>query len=138
MKHKTNQSKKFFQLTMFLILISGINPVHSQSSITDAGVQMHETTAGIECRFVIVVEDTSNVQQLEVKLGSSAGDYSFVNTVFDFDVTGGLPAGYSYQRNGNTITLVTGPLTEHSTWFGSVRIKNNSGQWSDAYDFIAN
>jgi len=138
MKHKTNQSKKIFQVTMFLILISGINTVHSQSSITDAGVQIHETTAGMECRFVIVVEDTSNVQQLEVKLGSSAGDYSLVNAVFDFDVTGGLPAEYSYQRNGNAITLVTGTLTEQSTWFGSVRIKNNSGQWSDAYDFIAN
>ncbi|MBL7928032.1 MAG: hypothetical protein JNL47_00970 [Bacteroidia bacterium] len=123
---------------MFLIFISGINEVYSQTGITDAGVQMHETTAGMECRFVIVVEDTSNVHQLEVKLGSSAGDYSLVNAVFDFDVTGGLPAGYSYQRNGNAITLVTGTLTEQSTWFGSVQIKNNSGQWSDAYDFIAN
>ncbi|MBL7929244.1 MAG: hypothetical protein JNL47_07205 [Bacteroidia bacterium] len=72
MKHKINLIKKIFQLTMFLILISGINTVHSQSSIMDAGVQMHKTTAGMECRFVIVVEDTSNVQQLEVKLGSNA------------------------------------------------------------------
>jgi hypothetical protein len=140
MKYNTPSIRQNFALANALLLFIFLMPfkVFAQNNIYDAGISLQEVDSLIICSFVIVVEDTNDVQQLEVKLGSEPGAVNLANAVFNYDVSTGLPAGHSYERHGKTLTLGTGSFSERSTYFGSVRLKNSAGLWSEPFLFIAN
>lgn len=88
--------------------------------------------------YEILVSDTVNIHQLEVLLGSDADSSNLVNEIFDFDIPSGQPTGLQYSRNGFRILLETDVFQKHTTYFGSVRVKNLSGVWGDPQRFVAN
>lgn len=116
------------------------NLINAQSNIViDAYAKVDASTgSNLRATFFIEVLDTNDISQLEIKLGTIDGQSNLVSHTFDYDVTGGLPVGFSYSRTGNKVILETNDFSDMSTYFGTVRIKNINGLWSDEYKFITN
>lgn len=136
-KHLSRVSHCLLTATFLLLLTTSSR---AQSLPTDAFVTMQATnTAGVVSgNYFVEVPDTTNVSQIEIKLGSNPGLADYVNQVFDYDVTTGLPTGYTYSRTGRIINISIGNRTEDGAYYGQVRIKNNSGSWSAVYPFVSN
>ncbi|MBK7853678.1 MAG: hypothetical protein IPJ79_01095 [Bacteroidetes bacterium] len=122
---------------MFLLLSSSS---YSQSA-SDAYLNMDDAAAPgtlYAGTYIVFLTDTSNVSQIEIALGTGTGLSDVMTQIYNYDVTSGLPSGYTYTREGNKLTLGIGNYTEYNTYFGSVRIKNVSGTWSSSFNFITN
>ena len=138
MKPKSLYLKLLFGAVMCMMLTIG---VHAQSEITDATVTKNEVTgqAGVYSgAFIVLLSDSNDISKVEVQVGTENGSSDLSNKTFDWDVTTGLPSGCSYQRTGNTLTLGVGNFNETYTYFCRVRIRDNSGNWSNYYQFITN
>jgi hypothetical protein len=106
--------------------------------ITDAYATMQSAGAGqYGATIVVIINDTNNVDQLEVTLKNSSDD-QLMNYTYQYDVTTGLPSGWTYSRSANKITLHIGSYAAEDSYIGSARIKDNSGNWSASYRFITN
>lgn len=108
------------------------------NSITDAFATMKvNASSAFDGTIVITVGDPNNVDLLEVNLKNSSGD-QLMNHTYQYDVTTGLPSGWTYSRSGNKITLEVGSYAAEDSYIGSARVKDNSGNWSAPYKFITN
>jgi len=88
--------------------------------------------------FYVEVPDSNAVSQIELTLGSDATQTDIFNHTFDYDVTAGLPSGFSFSRNGNKVYLGLGTFPDPSVYYAKVRLKNSAGAWSDYYEFYGN
>ncbi|MBK7389791.1 MAG: hypothetical protein IPI23_12200 [Bacteroidetes bacterium] len=88
--------------------------------------------------FYVEVPDSNAVSQIELTLGSDATQTDIFNHIFDFEVTIGLPSGFSFSRIGNKVYLGLGTFPDPSVYYAKVRLKNSSGAWSDYYEFYGN
>ena len=110
---------------------------HAQPGpVADAYVVLDSTgIQTVSCRYVVVLEDTGDVDQIEITLANSKSDtIPVVSHVFDYDVSTGLPPGWTYSRMKSTVTLEVGEIERRNSWFGSVRVKSG-GAWSNLYKF---
>jgi hypothetical protein len=92
----------------------------------------------VEGTMFITLTDTSQIDLIEVKVGSKEGQADLANHQFTYDQTSGLPAGMAWQRTGYRITLSLGSFAYSDLQFGYVRLKNSSGVWSDTFAFVTN
>lgn len=128
--------KKLVTLSWLLFLASlgfsqSVNDVEFRSTATvDPDV--------LSSSFVVILSDSSQIDKVEIELGSTEGQNDLINYDFDFDVTSNLPNGYSYHRVGNRVSLVTGTVAAYSTFFGRARLKLSNGQYSSYFSFAAN
>jgi hypothetical protein len=88
--------------------------------------------------FTVLLEDTTNVSEIRVMIGSEADSSNLVLYTFSYDVNTSLPSGFTYSRSQNMVTLAVGTFATHSTYFGSVKIKDNTNSWRPDYNFITN
>lgn len=84
----------------------------------------------------VTLTDSANTSRIEVILRDRIADSAWFSHEFVFDQLTGLPAGLSYQRAGNFVTLGLGLLPKQPGWNGRVRVKDSSGHWSDPLEFI--
>lgn len=131
------QFKKLIAIAICLIapLIVNAQTASDATLIMDDSQAPGSLYAGT---FTIMLSDTNNVSQIEIKLGTSLGATDIMSNTFNYDVTTGLPTAYTYARQGNKLTLGIGNYTELNTYFGCVRIKNATGTWSSSFNFITN
>lgn len=141
--------KKFLNFNavkwMFILSIAAcctaIKAVAQTDSVIDAYVTM-ETSANnpslLEGTFVVILNDASAITNFEVKLGTSSGLSDVMSHTYAFDVTLGLPTGFTYLREGNKVTLGIGTYTDKSTYYGQARVQRSNGIWSQPLQFIAN
>lgn len=108
------------------------------SNVVDAYAAIDPSGTNQRATFNIEVSDTNDISQIEIKLGGREGVSDLLSQVLDYDVTTGLPSGFSYSRTRNKIIIISNVFSDVSTYFGSVRVKNNSGVWSDDFKFITN
>ncbi len=79
--------------------------------------------------------DTTNIQSVEVKVGTTDGGADLFNHSYQYDVSGGLGNGRTYARSGFKITLGLGSLTGIDSYFSEVRIQFLDGTYSDPISF---
>ena len=109
------------------------------ASVTEAHIMLDSISpTAVGCTFIVILGDTIDVGQVEVALGSAPGDTGLVFFTFGYDVTSGLPAGFTYQRDGLRLTLATGSVDRYPTWFGRVRTKDGAGNWNAPKLFVRN
>ena len=133
------KTKNIFKTIIAAVAFFCINTnTNAQSpSVSEAFVTMDENSNVYTGTFTVIVSDTVDVSQIEIKLGTFSSANDITLQTYDYDVTTGL-APRSYTRAGNKIILGIGDFTERNTWFGEARIKDNSGNWSTPYKFIFN
>ena len=129
---KPNYLLRTATISLLLTLLMPFNGICQ--SVTDASA----SHSGASSTYYVLLSDTVNVSQIETQLGSSSGQSDILNHIFDYDVSTGLPSGYTYSRQGNKLFLGVSSLTANEIYYGTVRVKNTSGTWSSAYSFITN
>ena len=129
----------FLRHGLLIILFSATTFIVQAQTPLDAFVT---TTVPVNDSVVgtmfITLADTNQVDLVEIKLGSKDGVTDLFNYSFAYDQTTGLPAGYVWSRTGNKLILQLGSFAYSDVQFGSVRVKNASGVWSDAFAFVTN
>lgn len=83
----------------------------------------------------ISLYDSTNIQNIEVKLGSTDGGSDLLSHTFAFDITGQLGNGLSYSRVGYAISLGLGELTGIDSYFAEVRVQHTDGSYSPSISF---
>lgn len=89
-------------------------------------------------QLMYVLLPDSSVSEIDVELGSKQGMTDLFDAGFVYDQTSGLPSGQSYSRTGLQVYLGLGNFIVPTAYFARIRLKNNSGSWSDWYEFIGN
>ncbi len=128
--------KKFFALAGLLLcttLVFG-------QSIQDVSFKTRpDASPGVNLSsFTIQITDSTQIEKIEVTLGTTDGLSDVLNESFTFDQTSGLSAGLTYARNANAVFLETGTIAELPTYFGRVRLKLTNGQFTDYFSFTSN
>ncbi len=122
-----------------MLLTIGISINGKAQSAADAYVSMANSQSPITSgTYYVLLSDTGDVSQIETKLGTASGLSDILNQTYDYDVSTGLPTGYTYLRQGNKLVLGITNINTTDTYYGTVRIKNGSGTWSSSYSFITN
>lgn len=125
-----------------LTLLAGILFYHlsnAQTAMpTDAYAYFVTSGANTNGYFNIELASSADVNSIKVRLGSTQNEFDLIDHVFEFDITSGLPSGFTFSRNGNSCILGIGLLDKPDTIFGEVSIEDSNGHWSDPYQFISN
>ncbi|MBL0105046.1 MAG: hypothetical protein IPP51_15545 [Bacteroidetes bacterium] len=79
--------------------------------------------------------DTVDVQNIEVKIGTTAGGSDLVNQTFAFDVSGSLSGGMSYLRELYRVQLGVGNLIGLGDYYAEVRVQRLDGSYSPSVVF---
>ena len=128
--------KKFFALAGLLLcttLVFG-------QSIQDVSFKTRpDASPGVNLSsFIIQLTDSTQIEKIEVTIGTADGLSDVLNQSFVFDQSSGLSTGLAYARNANAVFLETGAITELPTYFGRVRLKLTNGQFTDYFSFTSN
>ena len=123
--------RKFFAGTILCFALLNAKA----QTINDAFASIADTT-GQNNIFTIVVSDSTGIAQIETKIGSESGNSDLLSHVFDFDSQPGAP--YSYFRNGNTLKIGIGTISQNGIYYGECRLKYSNGSWSSSFLFINN
>jgi hypothetical protein len=128
--------KKFFAIAGLLLCT---NLVFGQS-VQDVSFKTRpDASPGVNLSsFTIQLTDSTQIEKIEVTLGTTDGLSDLLNESFTFDQASGLSAGLTYARNANSVFLETGTITELPTYFGRVRLKLTNGQFTDYFSFTSN
>jgi archaellin len=128
--------KNLFALAGFLLFTSLV----SAQTIQDVSFTTRpDASPGVNLSsFIIQITDSTQIDQIELGIGSTFGVSDLLNQSFLFDQTTGLSNGLSYARNGNSVLLQAGAITEMPTYFGRVRLKLSNGQYTDYFSFTSN
>ena len=133
--------KKFFVLAGFLLcstLVFG-QSVQDVSFKTRPDAPDSNRDPGVNLSsFIIQLTDSTQIEKIEVTIGTADGLSDVLNQSFVFDQSSGLSAGLAYARNANAVFLETGTITELPTYFGRVRLKLTNGQFTDYFSFTSN
>ncbi len=87
---------------------------------------------------MVSLEDSTNVSEIEVNLGSKNSFNDLFSHSYTFDNSTGLPSGLTYTRQNLNIFLGVGTLNFPTALNVKVRIKDNSGNWSSYLEYISN
>lgn len=82
--------------------------------------------------------DTTDTAQLELMVGIAENDSSLLSAVVDFDNVSTLPQGFTYERTDDDVRIGVIGNTPAWTYYCRVRIKDNQGNWSQPFIFLAN
>lgn len=92
-------------------------PVLTDSTVFDVGLQVN-------------LFDTTNIQSIDVEIGSVDGSSDLFSHSYAFDVSGSLGSGLSYQREAYSITLGAGSITNMIYYYSRVRLHFADGSFS--------
>lgn len=121
----------------------GVNPILTMDVVTNPignnfsldSLPMISDSTIYQVGMNLNLYDSTDIQNIEVKLGSTDGGSEFMSHVFAFDVSGSLGGGLSYVRNGNSIQLGLGELTGVYSYFAEVRVQHLNGTYSPFISF---
>lgn len=143
--HSVNQIFKTmktidFKLKLVLLIFVLLAPLITMAQTPeDATVSLTPDTGGtVKGLFYVLLPDTNNLDAIEILLGSAEDTTDLVNYTFAFDVTTGLPSGFSWNRDGLKVYMNVGsfPLTELR--YGKVRLRRTGQGYGAVYAFVAN
>jgi hypothetical protein len=126
--------KNQFFTKLFIAAVCFAFAINANAQINDAYARITENGQNYSCSFIVELADTLNTSQIEVWLGTVQDSSDVILKSFTFDAA--PPSGCTYSRNGLTVTLGVGTLTEQRTYYANVRV-NHSGNWT-SYAFITN
>ncbi|MFZ7114433.1 MAG: hypothetical protein ACO1G9_03555 [Bacteroidota bacterium] len=103
-------------------LTSDSLPLMTDTTIFDVGMNVN-------------LYDTLNIEEIEVKIGSTSGGSDIFSRSFVYDVSGSLGSGVSYSRDEYKIHLGLGSHMQMLDYYGQVRIKKTDGSYTTAVVF---
>jgi hypothetical protein len=104
---------------------------------TNYGVPIFDSTTVFTSTMTIILNDTSSIYQLHVKLGSTLHGSQFLSTAFDYGVDGTF-GSTTYSQSGNTILLGLGTHAGMISYYAEVQIERADHSLEDAVLFSNN
>ena len=141
MKKRKNLTRIKKLSMLFSLMLFAAFHAKAQSEPRDAYITMEVSPTNptlLEGTFIVTLSDTTDINNIEVRIGTTSGGTEIFSHVFAFDVQTGLPGGLSYLRNSYIVTLGIGTFTDKSTFYGEVRVQGNNSTWSNGLKFITN
>ena len=92
-------------------------------------------SSSIQVTMTIQLFDITDVESIQVKLGTSSGASDLLNKTFVFDVSGNVGDGCSYSRTDYTVTLGLGNYYGLTSYFSEVKIERDDHSLTDAVVF---
>lgn len=86
--------------------------------------------------MIIVLNDTSDISTLHVKLGTSQGGSDLLQKDFQYDVSGVFTDGTSYSRDYKTIRLGLGEFTGLNHYYAELQMEDGSSQSGPVYYYV--
>ena len=127
----------FKRVLLILVLLAPM--ITMAQTPEDATVSLTPDTGGtVKGVFFVLLPDTNNLDALEIKLGSNEGDSNLVNYTFSYDVTTGLPSGFSWNRDGLKVYMNVGSFPLTDLRYGKVRLRRTGQGFGADYAFVAN
>ena len=143
--HSVNQIFKTmktidFKLKLVLLIFVLMTPMITMAQTPeDATMSLTPDTSGtVKGLFYVLLPDTNNLDAVEILLGSAEDTTDLVNYTFAFDVTTGLPSGFSWNRDGLKLNLNVGNFAATELRFGKVKLRRAGAGWGNAYKFVSN
>ena len=129
-----------FKLKLVLLIFVLLAPMITMAQTPeDATVSLTPDTGGtVKGVFFVLLPDTNNLDALEIKLGSNEGDSNLVNYTFGYDITTGLPSGFSWNRDGMKVYMNVGSFPLTDLRYGKVRLRRTGQGFGADYAFVAN
>ena len=129
-----------FKLKLVLLIFVLLAPMITMAQTPeDATVSLTPDTGGtVKGVFFVLLPDTNNLDALEIMLGSNEGDSNLVNYTFSYDVTTGLPEGFSWNRDGLKVYMNVGSFPLTDLRYGKVRLRRTGQGFGADYAFVAN
>ena len=129
-----------FKLKLVMLIFVLLAPMITMAQTPeDATVSLTPDTGGtVKGVFFVLLPDTNNLDALEIKLGSNEGDSNLVNYTFSYDVTTGLPSGFSWNRDGLKVYMNVGSFPLTDLRYGKVRLRRTGQGFGTDYAFVAN
>jgi len=119
---------------LLVCAFSNTSRAQSQNSPLDSYVNVD----GGMCNVFVLLEDTLDLSNIEVSLGSKGSSTDIVDHIFSFDQITGLPTGFSYLRTNMQVFLGLGDLDLPAAFNAKVRLKNSAGNWSSWFEYVSN
>jgi len=128
---KSINSTKKLLVTAAACLVFTTN-IMAQATVSDA----YASLTGSSNSFTVVVSDTTDISEVEVRLGSELAASDITLHSFNYDTQPLSP--YSYSRYGNEIKLGIGSITLSDMYYGEVRLRDTGGNWGSPFQFVSN
>lgn len=87
---------------------------------------------------VLVLQDTSNIKNINVSIGAASGGSNLFQKTFVFDNAGSFSDGTSYKRQGLVVYLGVGAYTGLNSYSAQVTLQDNSGYSTPVVSFSNN
>jgi hypothetical protein len=113
-------SQNIFPPTSMEVFLE-IDPSDTTYAIGDT---LFAATAKLNAKMAIVLQDTVHIDQIHVKLGTAANATQYLTKSFTFDISGVLPDGTEYLREGNVLYLKLGQYLGLNHFKASVVLEN--------------
>lgn len=84
----------------------------------------------LSAKAFVSLHDTTGIQKIHFKMGSSDGGSNYRNKTFVFDQSGVLADGTSYSRHKKTVVLGLGNLTGVNLYYAEVWLEDANGNIS--------
>ncbi|MBP7166433.1 MAG: hypothetical protein KBB64_02085 [Bacteroidia bacterium] len=124
---------------VLLILVLQAPMISMAQTPEDATVSLTPDTGGsVKGLFFVLLPDTNNLDAVEILLGSAEDTTDLVNYTFAFDVTTGLPSGFSWNRDGLKVYMNVGSFPLTDLRYGKVRLRRTGQGFGADYAFVAN
>ncbi len=101
-----------------------LNEASGAGTVNDT---LFAANAQVKGRMVIVLQDSSDISKIYVKLGNTAGSSDLLTRTFNFDQSGTFADGTSYKREGLIIYLGLGTFTGLNVYYGEARLEDANG-----------
>ncbi len=94
---------------------------------------------GIDHKIIayLTVNDTLNITNIYISLGTTEGGTEFYDSSFVFDNTE-ITEPQEYVRNGYDIRITIGIFEWNPLFYSEIKLEDNNGQFSETVTYIAN
>lgn len=101
-----------------------LNEADPSGTVNDT---LFAANALVKGRMVIVLQDSSDISKIYVKLGNTTGASDLLTKTFNFDQAGTFADGTSYKREGLVIYLGLGTFTGLNIYYGEAKLEDANG-----------
>lgn len=132
-------NKPYIVKVLVFVALNCLSGFSFSQSLSDAFLRTTVQSLGTVSGTVVTqLSDTANVSEIEVLLGTEEGSSDLVAYSFIYDSGSGWPAGFSYSRTADKVTLSIGQYAESPLYFLRLRLKDGSGNYSQPFSLVAN
>jgi len=128
-------SGRAFAQNTYPILSTSVETVCSANCIDQDSIPYLSDSTAIQVTMTVQLFETTGIESIHVKLGTSSGASDLLDKTFSFDVSGSVGNNCTYSRSDYTVTLGLGTFNGLTSYFSEVTLERADHSLTDAVVF---